>query len=235
MALNPQGKMPLLVFPCGTPIPESDTIARFVLDEYKNDGWCFFFQFFFIIFFSKKNGKKKSLFFLSSNLEKPKKLGPSFDPGTPLLRAKSDLAARLLDIYVTPNQGCLYKEMSPEERSKGIKEIAFQLDAIEDVLSDEPGARVCGSRQSLADSALFPTLCFLVDLLPAVYGWAVDDVFKNRPKLRAHWLEMSEGDAVGKRVVAEIREGLKGWKDGGRFENLGIAAQVKADPKAFIV
>lgn len=110
--------------------------------------------------------------------------------------------------------------MSPEERSKGIKEIVFQLDALEDVLSDEPGAaRVCGSKQSLADSALFPTLCFLVDLLPAVYGWTVDGVFKGRPKLRAHWLEMSENDAVGKRVVAEIREGLKGWMDGGRLRS----------------
>lgn len=191
--------MPLLVLPCGTPIPESDTISRFVLDEYKNDG-------------------------------------PSFDPGSPLLRAKSDLAARILDIYVTPNQGCLYKEMPAEERSKGIREISFQLDAIEAILSDEDGgARVCGSKQSLADSALFPTLCFLVDLLPKIYGWTFDAVFQNRPKLRAHWLEMSENDAVGKRVVAEMREGLKDWIDGGRFENLGINAQVQADPKAFMV
>ena len=45
--------------------------------------------------------------------------------------------------------------------------------------------------------ALFPALCFLVDLLPAVYGWTLGDVFKNRPKLRAHWLEMSESDAAG--------------------------------------
>ena len=190
--------MPLLVLPCGTPIPESDTISRFLLDEFKLEG-------------------------------------PSFDPGSPMLRAKSDLAARLLDVYVTPNQGCLYKEMPAEERARGLKEIAFQLDAIEAVLSDEPGARVCGSARSLSDSALFPTLCFLVDLLPAVYGWTLGDVFKNRPKLRAHWLEMSESDAAGKRVVAEMREGLKGWMDGGRFENLGIAAQVKADPKAFVV
>ena len=51
--------MPLLVLPCGTPIPESDTISRFLLDEFKLEG-------------------------------------PSFDPGSPLLRAKSDLAARLL-------------------------------------------------------------------------------------------------------------------------------------------
>jgi glutathione S-transferase len=190
--------MPLPVLPCGTPIPESDTISRFVLDEYKNDG-------------------------------------PSFDPGSPLLRAKSDLAARILDIYITPNQGCLYKEMPAEERAKGIKEIAFQLDAIEDILDADSGARVCGDKQSLADSALFPTLCFLVDLLPAVYGWELDaGVFKNRPKLRAHWLEMSERDEVGKKVVAEMREGLEGWMDGGRFETLGITAQVKADPKAFI-
>ena len=125
--------------------------------------------------------------------------------------------------------------MSPEERSKGIKEIAFQLDAIEAVLSDEPGSRVCGSKPSLADSALFPTLCFLVDLLPAIYNWTLDDVFKKRPNLRAHWTEMSERDAVGKRVVAEMREGLKGWIEAGRFENLGITAQVKADPGAFLV
>ena len=192
--------MPLLVLPCGNPIPESDTIARYLLDEYKNEG-------------------------------------PSFDPGTPLLRAKSDLAARILDIYITPNQGCLYKEMPAEERAKGIKEIAFQLDALEAVLSDDPGARVCGGEDklSLADSALFPTLCFLVDLLPAVYNWTLDDIFKNRPKLRAHWLQMSEKDAVGKKVVAEMREGLKGWMEGGRFENLGITEQVKANPKAFIV
>ena len=190
--------MPLLVLPCGTPIPESDTISRFLLDEFGGEG-------------------------------------PSFDPGSPLLRARSDLAARLLDIYVTPKQGCLYKEMPAAERAEGIREIAFQLDAIEAVLSDGAGARVCGDRPSLADSALFPTLCFLVDLLPAVYGWTVDDVFRNRPKLRAHWLEMSERDAAGKRVVAEMREGLRGWTEGGRFENLGIAAQVKADPKAFVV
>ena len=203
LALNPQGKMPLLVLACGAAIPESDTISRYLLDEFESDG-------------------------------------PSFDPGSPLLRARSTLAARILDIYITPHQGCLYKEMSAEERSKGIREIAFQLDVLENVLlsgDDEQGsgARVCGSKQSLADSALFPTLCFLVDLLPAVYNWTLDDVFKNRPKLRAHWLEMSERDAVGKRVVAEMREGLKGWMDGGRFENLGITAQVKADPKAFLV
>lgn len=190
--------MPLLVLPCGTAIPESDTISRFILDEYKADG-------------------------------------PSFDPGSPLLRARSDLAARILDIYITPNQGCLYKEMTAESRARGITEIAFQLDVIESVLSDGPGHRVCGDRASLGDSAIFPTLCFLVDLLPAIYNWTLDDVFKNRPKLRAHWLEMSESDAAGKKVVGEMREGLKGWSEAGRFDNLGIKAQVKADPKAFIV
>ena len=143
--------------------------------------------------------------------------------------------ARILDIYVTPNQGCLYKEMPAGDRSRGIGEIAFQLDVIEAVISGEPGARVCGDRESLADSALFPMLCFIVDLLTAVYNWTLEDVFRGRPKLRAHWLEMSENDAAGKRVVAEMREGLRGWSEGGRYQSLGITAQVEADPKAFIV
>lgn len=207
LALNPQGKMPLLVLPCGTAIPESDTISRYVLDEFKGSG-------------------------------------PSFDPGTPLLRARSDLAARILDIYVTPNQGALYKAMGAEERARGIGDIAFQLDVLESILSEDPGeggARVCGSARSLADSALFPTLCFLVDILPSVFGWSLDGgdgtggaLWEGRPWLREHWLEMSGRDESGRRVVAEMRAGLQSWKDGRRWDELGITAQVAENPSAFI-
>jgi len=202
LALNPQGKMPLLLLPSGEAFPESDTISRFILDEFRSSG-------------------------------------PSFDPCSSLLRAKSDLAARILDIYITPNQGALYKAMSAEERSKGIGEIAFQLDVLESILSDEGGARVCGSEKSLADSALFPTLCFLVDILPAIFGWSLDGdekgaLWRGRAKLRSHWEEMSEKDEVGKRVIAEMRSGLKGWFDNKRWDELGITAQIKEDPSAFV-
>lgn len=198
--------MPLLVLPSGEAIPESDTIARFVLDEFRASG-------------------------------------PSFDPGTPLLRARSDLAARILDIYVTPNQGALYKAMSAEERARGIGQVAFQLDVLEGVLADGGGARVCGAEKSLADSALFPTLCFLVDILPAIYGWSLDGddggeekgaLWKGRPKLKAHWQEMSERDEAGKRVVAEMRAGLQGWFENKRWDELGITAQIKENPGAFM-
>ena len=38
MALNPQGKMPLLILPDGTSIPESQVIESYILDKYKGTG-----------------------------------------------------------------------------------------------------------------------------------------------------------------------------------------------------
>ena len=195
LALNPHGKMPLLAPPAGggPPLPESDTIARYVLDKWAHRG-------------------------------------PSFDPGTPELRAVSNLAARTLDTYVSPIQGCLYKPMDAGERATQLASINAQLDVLEGVLAGG-GGRVCGAARSLADAALFPTLVFVLDIAPAVYGWA--DPLARRPKLAAHWAEMSEGDAAGKRVVEEMRGGLAAWFDGDRWKELGIREQVAADPGAF--
>ena len=190
LSLNPQGKMPLLVLPDGTAIPESDTIARYVLDE-----WA--------------------------------AAGPSFDPGTPALRARANLAARLLDTYISPVQGCLYKAMGAGDRAAQLADLARQLSVLEPVVL---GPRVCGDAPSLADAALFPTLVFCTDILPAVYGW--EDVFASRPKLGAHFEAMA-ADPVGARVIAEMRDGLRAWVDGDRWGELGIRDQVKADPAAF--
>jgi len=41
LALNPQGKMPLLVLPSGQAIYESDTIARYIIDAYSDVGPSF--------------------------------------------------------------------------------------------------------------------------------------------------------------------------------------------------
>lgn len=192
LALNPHGKMPLLVLPCGTALPESDTIARYLLDEYAA-------------------------------------VGPSFDPGTARERARANLAARTLDTYISPIQGCLYKAMDAGERAAQLAAIDKQLDVLEDILAGGP--RVCGSEQSLGDAALFPTLVFILDIAPKIYGWA--DPLARRPKLAAHWQEMSEADAAGKRVVGEMRDGLKSWWDAKRWDELKITDQVKADPAAF--
>lgn len=192
LALNPHGKMPLLVTPDGTALPESDTIARYLLDEYAA-------------------------------------VGPSFDPGTARERARANLAARTLDTYLSPIQGCLYKAMDAGERAAQLATIDKQLDVLEDILAGGP--RVCGSAQSLGDAALFPTLVFILDIAPKIYGWA--DPLARRPKLAAHWQEMSEADAAGKRVVEEMRGGLKSWWDAKRWDELKITDQVKADPAAF--
>ena len=38
LAMNPQGKMPLLALPCGTALPESQVIESYILDKYKGQG-----------------------------------------------------------------------------------------------------------------------------------------------------------------------------------------------------
>ena len=38
LALNPQGKMPLLVFPDGSSLPESEVIVQYILDKHSKKG-----------------------------------------------------------------------------------------------------------------------------------------------------------------------------------------------------
>ena len=68
LALNPQGKMPLLSIKDGMSIPESDTICRYLMSTYADSG-------------------------------------PDFLPNDP----KSNLIARIHDMYITTIQGALYK------------------------------------------------------------------------------------------------------------------------------
>eukprot|EP00887_Chlorella_sp_A99_P005155 scaffold40.g5155.t1 len=67
LALNPQGKMPMLVLPDGTALPESQVIETYLVDKYAATG-------------------------------------PSLLPPTPEARARAALAARILDLYITPVQ-----------------------------------------------------------------------------------------------------------------------------------
>ena len=131
LALNPHGKMPLLVTSHGN-IPESDTIARHLLDIFSDQG-------------------------------------PSFVPSTMGGRVKSDLLCRLHDMYVTTIQGCMYKPAPPfgvhRSRFKALEDLRQQL-LIIDSHVDETGPYIAGSELSLADATVFPTLVFVLKMLP---------------------------------------------------------------------
>jgi glutathione S-transferase len=199
LALNPQGKMPLLHLPAAergeqggasttAAIYESETIVQFLLDRYCAPG--------------------------------------TLQAATPLARARQALATRVHDMYITTIQGCMYKgAMSAEERSRGLKQLAEQLDALEAIVAAGGGPYIAGDKITTADAALAPTFEFMTFILPKVFGWK--DVFAGRPALRRWWEALRRDDAAMARVLDEVRGGLEGWESKGRWDELGITEQVK--------
>ena len=160
-------------------------------------------------------------------------VGPSFEPPTPEAAALSDLTIRVMDSYLFPHQGCMYKGgMEAGARAAGLAAIAAELDVLDGLVSGGP--RVLGEAWSPADACLFPTLVFCDQILPSHFGW--EGLWEKRPRLGAHYAHMRDADPAGVRVVAEMMGGLAAWEGaegGGRWEALGIADQVRADPGAF--
>jgi len=151
-------------------------------------------------------------------------LGPSLVAPTAEGRACAALATRVHDVYLGPCQGALYKAMEADTRAASIAELAKQLDVLEAVLCPA-GPFAAGGERTTADAALFPTFCFYTFILPRVFGWA--DVFAGRPRLARWWAALC-ADGEAERVRRGILEGLGKWEADGRWEKLGIAAQVAA-------
>ena len=191
LALNPQGKMPLLVLPSGRALPESEVIVSYLCDVFAAQG-------------------------------------PSLAPPTPEARATCALLTRLHDIYLGPLQGALYREMGAGQRAAALAELHRQLAVVEASLEAE-GPFCCGAELSTADAALFPSFVFYTEMLPAHFGWR--DVFAGRPRLGAWWQAMC-GEPAAAAVRAEMRGALAGWEEAGRWEKVGITAQV-ADASQF--
>jgi glutathione S-transferase len=82
-------------------------------------------------------------------LDKYRGHGPDLLPRTPEARARAALATRILDLYITPIQGCMYKQMGAAERAEQLARVAFQLNVLEDVV-DVEGPFVAGVRRSAA-------------------------------------------------------------------------------------
>lgn len=146
-------------------------------------------------------------------------VNPTFVPSTPEKRAQARLICNLLDLYVGPHHPYMYKK-GYENRDKGVSGMNAGLDAIEKAM-DENGPYAVGDALSIADCCLWGNWPFYQFMLPTFFGWNVTD---GRPKLAAWSKHMfSESDAARK-VFAEVFEGLHGWWDNGRWENLSMQA-----------
>jgi glutathione S-transferase len=191
LKLNPQGKVPLLLVDGKYPIPESDTICRYIIDKYSNNE-------------------------------------PSFIPKTIIQKCLSDQICRLHDIYITPLQGSMYKISGPYSiyglnRASALKELIKQLTFIEDILTtfetNYPsliGDYLCGNEISLADATLFPTMVFIVFMLPQFFNIPQDDFLGEN--LKKWWFFLSTNVKETVEVKKEIEEVLKIWKNNNRFE-----------------
>jgi len=124
---------------------------------------------------------------------------PSFLPDA----ARSNLIARIHDMYLTTIQGCLYKATPPfgtfGTRKAAIEEFRKQLGILDDLV--QGGNYLLGEEVSLADATLFPTAVFAQAMLPK-FGVPSDEALP--PKLRQWFQSVQRADPVFARVHEEV-------------------------------
>ena len=156
-------------------------------------------------------------------------VGPSFLPND----AKSNLIARLHDMYLTTIQGCLYKATPPfgiyGTRKDAIDEFRKQMNVIDDLIdADKDGIYLCGSEVSLADATLFPTMTFARHMLPK---FGIPETEALPPKISSWYSQLLAGDDVFKTVHDEVLGALMGWDEKGRWDTIPLAGLRDEDPE----
>jgi glutathione S-transferase len=165
LAMNPEGKMPLLSIEGGMNIPESDTICRYLMSAYADRG-------------------------------------PDFLPND----ARSNVIARIHDMYITTIQGALYKAAPPfgvyGTRSDALEELQKQLGIIDGFVEDDrDGIYLCGKDVSLADASLFPTMIFMDVMFPK---FGIENGIPM--KLKTWFDQVREKDSVFAKVYEEVSD-----------------------------
>lgn len=176
--INPLKKMPsLLCAQTGLKLYESDTICRYLLAKYANEG-------------------------------------PSFQLDNP----KSNLIARIHDMYMTTIQTCMYRPppFGPfGTRKDAIAEYQKQMKVIDDLIDPSEGMYLCGAEVSLADATVFPSMVFANHILPKF------DIDPPLPTKLAAWFNnLKENDPAFRKVYDEMMSGLQVWEERKRWENI---------------
>lgn len=156
-SVNPLGKIPALITSEGDSIPESDTIARYILEKYSESSPSFV-------------PSKMSLKYLSEKISRIHDIyisciqGAMYKaPGTPFSTFGNDRKAAL------------------NELKRQLNIIEEELNTFEDKhpdLKGNLGPFLCGPEISLADATLYPTVVFCVFMLPQFFGFFRTSVAK---------------------------------------------------------
>jgi len=153
--------------------------------------------------------------------------GPSFQPDNP----KSNLIARIHDMYMTTIQSCMYRPppFGPfSTRKDALKEYQKQLNVINDLIADErDGLYLCGKEVSLADATLFPSCVFANYMLPKF-----EDIETPLPSKIEKWFnDVKTNDPSFAKVNDEIMGGLQSWEDNKRWDTILGAGWRHSDPE----
>jgi diadenosine tetraphosphate (Ap4A) HIT family hydrolase/glutathione S-transferase len=156
-------------------------------------------------------------------------IGPSFQPDN----AKSNLIARLHDMYLSTIQGCMYKATGPfgiyGTRQDALSEYSKQLQVMEDLIIDDDNSGsiyLCGADVSLADATLFPSCVFAMHMLPK---FGINPPLP--PKMTKWFNTVKDQDLVFGRVFVEISTALAKWDENNRWQGiLGAGWRDGAEP-----
>jgi diadenosine tetraphosphate (Ap4A) HIT family hydrolase/glutathione S-transferase len=152
-------------------------------------------------------------------LSKYATIGPSFQPENP----KSNLIARMHDMYLTTIQGCLYKPASRlplgdyPDRKSAIEAYRKNWNIIESFLTDdvaEDATYLCGKEVSLADATLFPSAVFATYMLPK-FDSDLDHPEPPLPPKLTRWFDhLRINDSTFTKVYDEIMDTMvNSWEN----------------------
>ena len=116
-------------------------------------------------------------------------------PESAMDRAQVRLIARIVDTYVVPTIGALFRNAHPANRNDadvqaGLASLRKTVGDLEKFMGAGPWAG--GATPGFADAVIAPTFWVIFALLP-MYG--VNDLFSGLPR-RARWYEAVEADPV---------------------------------------
>eukprot|EP00607_Mallomonas_marina_P007205 CAMPEP_0182416654 /NCGR_PEP_ID=MMETSP1167-20130531/1029_1 /TAXON_ID=2988 /ORGANISM="Mallomonas Sp, Strain CCMP3275" /LENGTH=261 /DNA_ID=CAMNT_0024589633 /DNA_START=124 /DNA_END=909 /DNA_ORIENTATION=+ len=194
LCINPAGKMPALVTEEGDNIPESDTIARYVMEKYSAQPPSFIPSTISLKYLSEKISRIHDIYIspIQGAMYKAK--------GTPFGILGTDRVAGLTELKkqlsIIEKELTSFEEKHPEYKDK-----------LEPFL--------CGPEISLADATLYPTAVFCMYILPQFFGWKDTDVMG--PQLLKWFHHMSSNVQYAKEVKDEIEGGLNAWKSNDRW------------------
>ena len=201
-AMNPQGKIPVLILDSGRALYEARVIMGYILDVYADRGPV-----------------------MTPPTAELRALGQQIIAVHDMYIASPNAS----DPSVTSSQGCAYKsveQIDAPSRSLKLIEVAKQLMVLEGLIT---GPYAVGDDPSEADMTLYPTIGVLLPyIFGRAFGWPCLLSPAEHPKLTA-WLATVEELPAAKRVKAEMLPGLEGWETSGRFDPIRV--QIKAAPE----